>query len=157
MPRRPAASSTANVRYGLHAESGLRTSTRRDDALCGVYIGTRTSAERLAAPHDAAVGASPPCTSRLYEFTHLLVTALISLACSRMPAMNDLPTSDSCSGSLGSWKALVSPSNRLMWVCMAEPGYSAKGWGMNEARTPSPMATSLTTYRNVITLSAMDS
>ena len=65
MPRRPAASSTAKVRYGLHAESGLRTSTRRDDALRGVYIGTRTSAERLAAPHDAAVGASPPCTSRL--------------------------------------------------------------------------------------------
>ncbi|SKV32131.1 Uncharacterised protein [Mycobacteroides abscessus subsp. abscessus] len=49
----------------MHAESGLRTSMRRDDDLLGVYIGTRTSAERLAAPQDAAVGASPPCTRRL--------------------------------------------------------------------------------------------
>src|SRR3982074_1071347 len=145
MPRRPAASSTAKVRYGLHAESGLRTSIRLDDALRGVYIGARTSADRLAAPHDAAVGASPPCTSRLYEFTHWFVTALISLACSRMPAMNDFPTSESCSGSSGLWNALDSPSNRLMWVCMADPGCSAKGFGMNDARTPSASATSLTT------------
>jgi hypothetical protein len=28
--------------------------------------------------------------------------------------------------------------------------------GMNDARTPSPSATSFTTYRNVMTLSAMD-
>src|ERR1700712_2420230 len=117
---------------------------RRDDALRGVYIGTRTRADRLAAPQEAAVGASPPCTRRLYEFTHWLVTALISLACSRMPAMNDLPTSDSCSGSSGLWNALDSPSNRLMWVCMAEPGCSVNGLGMNDARTPSFSATSLT-------------
>ena len=44
-----------------------------------------------------------------------------------------------------------------MWVCMAEPGYSLNGLGMNDARTPSLSATSLTTYRNVITLSAIDS
>src|ERR1700754_4033389 len=145
MPRRPAARSTAKVRYGLQAESGLRTSTRRDAALRGVYIGTRTRAERLAAPHDAAVGASPPCTSRLQEFTHWLVTALISLACSRMPAMNDLATSESCSGSSGLWKAFVPPSNRLMWVCIAEPGYSPNGLGMKVARDPSFSATSLMT------------
>ena len=71
--------------------------------------------------------------------------------------MNDLPVSESCSGSSGLWNAFVSPSNRLMWVCIAEPGYSANGLGMNEARTPSSSATSLTTYRNVITLSAIDS
>ena len=51
--------------HSAYAESGLRTSTRRDDAFRGVYIGTRTSAERFAAPQDAAVGASPPCTRRL--------------------------------------------------------------------------------------------
>ena len=49
----------------LQAESGLRISTRRDDILCGLYIGTRTSAERLEAPHATAVGASPPWISRL--------------------------------------------------------------------------------------------
>ena len=43
--------------------------------------------------------------------------------------MNDLPTSDSCSGSSALWNALVSPSNRLMWVCMAEPGYSRERLG----------------------------
>ena len=59
--------------------------------------------------------------------------------------MNDFATSESCSGSSALWKALVSPSNRLMWVCMAEPAYSANGLGMNEARTPSASATSLTT------------
>ena len=71
--------------------------------------------------------------------------------------MNDLATSESCSGSSGLWKALVSPSNRLMWVCMAEPGNSGNGLGMNDARTPSAIATSLTTYRKVITLSAIES
>ena len=37
--------------------------------------------------------------------------------------MNARAVSDSWIGSSGSWKALVSPSNRLMWVCIAEPGY----------------------------------
>src|SRR6202030_979371 len=55
----PAASSRAKARYGLHAESGLRTSIRRDDVLCGVYIGTRTNAEGLAAPHQPLVGVDP--------------------------------------------------------------------------------------------------
>ena len=59
--------------------------------------------------------------------------------------MNDLATSESCSASSGLWKALVSPSNRLMWVCIADPGCSANGLGMNDARTPSASATSLTT------------
>src|ERR1700733_15001609 len=115
-PRSPAANSTAKARYGLQAESGLRTSIRRDEVLCGLYIGMRTRADRLAAPHDAAVGASPPSTSRLYELTHWLVTALISLACSRIPAMKDLATSESCNASSGPWNALTSPSNKLMWV-----------------------------------------
>ena len=143
------------VRYGLHAESGLRTSTRRDDALRGVYIGTRTSAERLAAPHDAAVGASPP--DQPLVGVHPLVgdgadlrRVLENAGDERLADVGELQRV------VGVWKALVSPSNRLMWVCIAEPGYSANGLGMNDARTPSPRAT-LTTYRNVITLSAIDS
>ena len=59
--------------------------------------------------------------------------------------MNCFPVSDSCIGSSGLWKALVSPSNRLMWVCIAEPAYSLNGLGMNVAQTFSPIATSLTT------------
>ncbi len=43
----------------------MRTSTRREDALPGEYIGTRTSADRLAWPQHTAVGASPPTTRRL--------------------------------------------------------------------------------------------
>ncbi len=31
---------------------------------------------------------------------------------------------------------VLPPSNRLMWVCIAEPGYSPNGLGMNDARTP---------------------
>ena len=38
---------------------------------------------------------------------------------------------------------------------MAEPGWSENGLGMNEARTPWVIATSLTTYRKVMMLSAM--
>nr|CRL75108.1 hypothetical protein CPGR_01435 [Mycolicibacter nonchromogenicus] len=57
--------------------------------------------------------------------------------------MNDLAVADSCSGSSGLWKALTSPSNRLMWVCIAEPAYSRNGLGMNDARTPSLSAISL--------------
>ncbi|COW22940.1 Uncharacterised protein [Mycobacterium tuberculosis] len=59
--------------------------------------------------------------------------------------MNDLPTSDSCSGSSALWNALTSPSNRLMWVCIAEPGCWPNGLGMNDARAPSSSATSLMT------------
>jgi hypothetical protein len=43
----------------------VRTSTRRDEALPGEYIGTRTSADRLAWPQHTVVGASPPTMSRL--------------------------------------------------------------------------------------------
>ncbi len=63
MPFMPAASSTAKARYGLHAESGERISTRVEFALPGLYIGTRTSADRLAWPQHTNVGASTnwPC------------------------------------------------------------------------------------------------
>src|SRR3954469_13891172 len=111
MPFRPAASSTANARYGLHAESGERISTRVELPLCGLYIGTRTSADRLLCPQQTYAGASPPPHSRLYELTHWFVTAVISVACRSSPATNARPTFDSENGSLASWKALRSPSN----------------------------------------------
>src|SRR3954465_14082406 len=105
MPRRPAASRTANVRDGLQAESGERTSTRADWALPGLYEGSRTSAERLARPQVAAVGASVPASRRRYEFTVWLVTAVPSLAWASRPAMNCLPVVDRRIGSAASWKA----------------------------------------------------
>ncbi len=40
-------------------------------------------------------------------------------------------------------------------MCIAEPGCAVNGLGMNEARTPWVIATSFTTYRNVMMLSAM--
>src|ERR1700754_310799 len=133
----------------------VRTSTRLLEDLPGEYIGTRTSAERLAWPHDTAVGASPPVIRRLYELTHWFVTAQISRACRSTPATNALPVSESSYGSSGSWKALRSPSKSEKWVCIAEPGCAENGLGMNDARTPCLIATSLTTYRKVMMLSAM--
>jgi hypothetical protein len=59
------------------------------------------------------------------------------------------------SGSPGSWKALVSPSNSEKWVCMPEPWTPSMGLGMNVACTPAARAIWRTTSRNVMTLSAM--
>ena len=50
---------------------------------------------------------------------------------------------ESRNSSSGSWKALSSPSNREMWVCIALPGYWLKGLGMKVARTPLRRATCL--------------
>ena len=47
MPSRPAASMTANARYGLQAGSGERYSMRVAISLPGLYSGTRTMSERL--------------------------------------------------------------------------------------------------------------
>ena len=49
----------------------------------------------------------------------------------------------------------MSPSNSEKWVCMPEPCTPVSGLGMNVACTPASSATSFTTSRNVITLSAM--
>ena len=95
MPCRPAPRITAKARYGLQALSSVRISTRRVDDLPGEYIGTRTSADRFACPQQMFVGASPPTISRLYEFAHWFVTAVISLACRSTPATNALPVSES--------------------------------------------------------------
>src|SRR3954470_7878698 len=124
MPFIPAASSTANARYGLHAESTDRSSTRVAFALPGLEGGTRTRAERFACPQQMTVGAStivpgaPKPHSRLYEFTHWLVTAVISRAWVSRPAMNARAVFDRFSGSDGSWNAFWSPSNNDRCVCM---------------------------------------
>src|SRR5258708_32683122 len=109
MPFRPADSRTAKARYGLQAVSRERISTRVDCDFEGLYIGTRTSAERLLWPQQTYDGASPPPERRLYEFTHWFVTAVISPAWRRRPAMNERPVFDSWNSAPGSWKALRSP------------------------------------------------
>ncbi len=65
------------------------------------------------------------------------------------------PTFDSWYSAPGSWNALRSPSNSDRCVCMPEPGCSANGLGMKEAYTPCSSATSLTTRRKVMMLSAV--
>ena len=144
----------------MQAGSSERTSTRAELGLPGLYVGTRTSADRFACPQHTYAGASATAAvglrnSRLYELTHWLVTAVDSRACRSSPAMNARAVLDRLSSSAGSWNALRSPSNRDRWVCMPVPGWSVNGFGMNVAYTPSAIATSFTTCRNVMTLSAV--
>ncbi len=69
--------------------------------------------------------------------------------------MNWRAVLDSSNWAPGSWNALRSPSKSDRCVCMPEPGCSAIGLGMNDANTPCSSATSLTTVRNVMRLSAV--
>ena len=69
--------------------------------------------------------------------------------------MNACATLDSFIGSLASWNALRSPSNSDRWVCMPLPGWSVNGLGMKVACTLCDSATSLTTCRKVMMLSAV--
>src|SRR5437667_5040756 len=87
IPASPAAIMAANARYGLHAGSGERNSILVADSFPGLYIGTRTSAERFRRAQHTYTGASYPGTSRLYEFTHWFVTRVISGAWTSRPAM----------------------------------------------------------------------
>ena len=91
----------------------------------------------------------------MYEFTVWFVTAVISRAWRSSPAMNALPGFDSPCWSPGSWNALTSPSNSERCVCIPEPYAPAIGLGMNVAYTPRSRATSFTTIRNVMMLSAI--
>src|ERR671937_1166217 len=110
-PGRPAASMAANARYGLHAGSGERNSILVADSLPGLYMGTRTSADRFLRAQHTYTGASYPGTRRLYEFTHWFVTSVISRACVRMPAMYPRATFERWYSSAASKNALRSPSN----------------------------------------------
>ncbi len=85
--------------------------------------------------------------SLLYEFTHWFVTAVISRAWTRMPAMNAFATFERWYSSEESWNAFSSPSNNDKWVCMPEPGRSVDGLGMNVAYMPRFAAVSFTTSR----------
>ena len=69
--------------------------------------------------------------------------------------MNRFAVVDRWYGSSASKKALSSPWKSDTWVCMPEPWTPSSGLGMNVAWTPSVEATSFTTSRNVMTLSAM--
>src|SRR2546425_7218586 len=93
-PARPAASMAENARYGLHAGSGERYSMRVAPSFPGLYIGTRTSADRLRRAQHTYTGASKPGINRLYEFTHWFGTSVISGAWCRIPAMYDFATFD---------------------------------------------------------------
>src|SRR3954453_15353538 len=108
MPFNPAASITANARYGLHAESGERISTRVELPFCGLYIGTRTSADRLLWPQQTYAGASPPPHRLLWELAPWLVSAANSAASVSRPATNARPPFASWNWSLASWNALRS-------------------------------------------------
>ena len=69
--------------------------------------------------------------------------------------MNCRPTLDSWYSAPASKKALRSPSKRDTCVCMPEPGCAVNGLGMNDAQMPWPSATSRTTVRKVMMLSAV--
>ncbi len=69
--------------------------------------------------------------------------------------MKAFPTLERPNSSPGSWNALTSPSNSERCVCIPEPKSPAIGLGMNDAYTPRSCATSFTTSRKVITLSAI--
>ena len=51
--------------------------------------------------------------------------------------MNARAVLDRLSSSVGSWKALRSPSNSDRWVCMPLPGRCRNGFGMKVACAPS--------------------
>ncbi len=69
--------------------------------------------------------------------------------------MNCRPVLESWYSAPASKKAFWSPSNRLTWVCIPEPGWVVNGFGMKLAQIPCDSATSRTTVRKVITLSAV--
>src|SRR4051794_41356058 len=106
-------------------------------------MGTRMSAERLLWPQQTYDGASPPPHSRLYEFTHWFVTAVISDACRRTPAMNWRATLLSWYSPPASWDAVRSPPNSERWGCIPQPGGPADRLGMKGAENPLPSATPL--------------
>ncbi len=85
-----------------------------------------------------------------------MVTAVISRAWRSSPAMNARAVFERFSASVGSWKALRSPSNSETWVCMPLPGWCMNGFGMKVAWTPREIATSLMMCRKVMMLSAID-
>ena len=71
--------------------------------------------------------------------------------------MNAHAVLDRFNASVGSWKALRSPSKSDTWVCMPLPGWNWNGFGMNVACTRRAIATSLIACRNAMMLSAIDS
>ena len=71
--------------------------------------------------------------------------------------MNIRAVLDSWYSAPASKNAFWSPSNRLTWVCMPLPGWVVNGLGMKLAQIPWLSATSRTTVRKVMMLSAVES
>ena len=87
MPLRPAASITANARYGLHAGSGLLNSSLKAFSWLGLYIGILMRFDLFSGSQQIYTGASYPGTSLLYEFTDGLSIEVISGRCFMSPAI----------------------------------------------------------------------
>ena len=66
------------------------------------------------------------------------------------------PVFESWYSAPASKKAFSSPSNSDTWVCIPEPGCVVNGLGMKLAQMPWLSATSRTTVRKVMMLSAVD-
>ena len=118
-------------------------------------MGTRSRSAWFVVDHVACVGASKPGTIRRYEFTHWLVTSIVSGAWPIRPAMKLRASALRPSASSASVKALSSPRNSESWRCMPEPLTSRSGFGMNVAYAPWRIATSFTTRRYVMIASAI--
>ena len=71
--------------------------------------------------------------------------------------MNCRPVLDSWYSEPASKNALRSPSKSDTCVCMPEPGWVVNGLGMKVAQMPWLSATSRTTVRKVMMLSAVES
>ena len=69
--------------------------------------------------------------------------------------MNWRPVVESWYSDPAEKNALRSPSNSDTWVCMPDPGCVVKGFGMKVAQMPWDSATSRTTVRKVMMLSAV--
>src|SRR5229473_2347109 len=65
--------------------------------------------------------------------------------------MKPRATAERLCGSSGSCKALRLPSKREKWVCIPDPWTAAKGFGMKVAWALDSWASSLTTWRTVMT------
>jgi len=136
---------------GWHGRIGAaHLDTPATTPLRGVYIGTPDqAAERLAAPHDRRPsGASPPCTSRFVGvqptgwLTGADLLGVLENACDE--GLSDIGELEWIIGAVE--RVVLALEQASCGVCMAEPGCSANGFGIERrGARPSPSATSLTT------------
>src|SRR5579864_2927792 len=134
MPSSPAIISAENVRYGLHAGSGGRNSTRFAFGLFE-YIGMRIAAERLRREYAKLTGASYPGTKRLYEFVVGAANATSAGACFSNPPIYHSAICESPAYPSPAKSGL--PFAHKDWcVCIPEPLSPKIGFGMNVTVLP---------------------